>query len=154
MEQVMRRRPGQYSAVRAVSLGVLMVMAAACGQTSAAPSEPGASLPAGSASSGCSIPLPDGIPAPENLVIESCQQSDKMTTFRGTARTAQDVDTVFWGLKSAYASAGYTLYENSNGKIRSAIFGGLGHRKGEIQLKPDTGFLSVSINLYPEDMDQ
>jgi len=77
-----------------------------------------------------------------------------MTTFQGKAQTRQQVDTVFADLKSTYKMSGFTLYDNSAGNIRSVIFGGAGHRKGEIQLNPKSGFLAVSINLYPEDMQQ
>ncbi len=154
MERDMRFSPIGHDRVRAFTAGVFMMAAAACGQTSAEPSPTPASPEASSSAAGCAIALPEGLPVPPNLDIETCQQSEKMTTFRGKAQTRQQVDTVFADLKSTYETAGFTLYDNSAGSIRSVIFGGAGHRKGEIQLNPKSGFLAVSINLYPEDMQQ
>ena len=154
MEQDMRFSPIGHDRIRALSAGLFMIAAAACGQTSAEPSPAPASPQASTTAPGCAIALPEGLHLPQNLHIETCQQTEKMTTFRGKVQTGQQVDTVFADLKSTYEAAGFTLYDNSAGSIRSVIFGGAGHRKGEIQLNPKSGYLAISINLYPEDMQQ
>jgi hypothetical protein len=127
---------------------------AACGQTSADSIAPDLDTRPATASSVCAERLPDEIAVPDGFKIETCTQSETMTTFRGKATAGRDVDAAFIALKSTYKSAGYTLYDNSTGHIRGVIFGGTGHQKGEIQLNPKTGFLAVSINLYPADMEQ
>ena len=132
---------------------VCLGLTAACGQTNAEPPEHQGEAGALTAKIGCAIPLPAEVPVPDKLVIETCTPSDKITGFHGKAPLPKDVDVSFDALKASYAASGYTLYDNSNGKIRSFIFGGKGHRKGETQLNPQEGYLSVSINLYPEDME-
>lgn len=136
----------------ALTMGVAMT--AGCGKTSAEPSPPGALAPASSEASGCAIPFPTEVPVPEKLKIETCTQSEKITGFHGKAPLPDRLDSAFDTLKGAYTAAGYTVYDNSSGKIRSAIFGGKNHRKGEIQLNPKDGYLAVSINLYPADMEE
>ncbi|WP_156945385.1 hypothetical protein [Hyphomonas johnsonii] len=139
------------------ALGALCAVAfglTACGQTNADSLAPEQKANAASADAVCLERLPDEIAVPDAFVVETCTQSEKMTTFRGRATPAQDIDAVFGALKSTYKAAGFTLYDNSNGKIRSVIFGGSGHRKGEIQLNPKDGFLAVAVNLYPLEMEQ
>lgn len=126
----------------------------ACGQTSAESIAPGQEAKVASSDAVCLEHLPEEIAVPDAFVVESCSQSETMTTFRGTAKPQQDIDAAFNALKSSYRSAGFTLYDNSSGKIRSVIFGGTGHRKGEIQLNSKSGFLAVSVNLYPAEMEQ
>jgi|TARA_R110002020_G_scaffold263353_4_gene477979 hypothetical protein len=146
----MRFNPGVGRGTRALLFGVCLVTAVGCGQTSA---EPSASAQAPSSSAGCEIPFPDGIPVPDGLDIETCNQAKDLTGFHGKAPLPKNVDASYAALKGEYEAGGYTLYDQTNGKIRSLIFGGEGHRKGQIQLNPKEGYLSVSINLYPSDME-
>ncbi|MEZ5986073.1 MAG: hypothetical protein R3B94_08990 [Hyphomonas sp.] len=132
---------------------VCLGFTAACGQTNAEPPEHQGEAGALAAETGCAIPLPAEVPVPDKLVIETCTPSDKISGFHGKAPLPKDIDASFDALKASYAASGYTLYDNSNGKIRSFIFGGKGHRKGEMQLNPKEGYLSVSVNLYPENME-
>lgn len=147
----MRFSSGVGSGARAPLFGVCLVTAVACGQTSA---EPSASAQTPSSSAGCAIPFPDGIPVPDGLDIQTCNQAKDLTGFHGKAPLPKDVDASYGALKAAYEAGGYTLYDQTSGKIRSLIFGGEGHRKGQIQLNPKEGYLSVSINLYPADMEE
>jgi len=126
----------------------------ACGQTSAESIAPGQEAKAASRDAICLEHLPEEIAVPDAFVVESCSKSETMTTFRGRAKPHQDIDAAFSALKSIYKSAGFTLYDNSSGKIRSVIFGGTGHQRGEIQLNPKDGFLAVSVSLYPTEMEQ
>ena len=133
-----------------LAVGTFLIAIAACGQTSAEP----ATSQTKTAKDGCAIPFPSDVPVPNNLKIERCNESEKMTGFHGRASLSGNVDTQFKQLKAQYTANGYTLYDNSHGKIRSVIFGGKGVRKGEIQLNPKDGYLSVSVNLYPIDMKE
>lgn len=131
----------------------MLIAAAACNQSNAQSPNSEAQASASADGALCQIPLPDGIPVPENLTIETCQQSGSMTTFRGGVQTRDGVDIVFSNLKATYHGAGFTVFDNTSGAVRSIIFGGSGHRKGEIQLNPKQSAIAVSINLYPEDME-
>ena len=150
----MRFNTGVGSGARALLFGVFLVTAVSCGQTSAEPSAPSPGGETPSQSADCAIPFPDGIPVPDGLKIETCNQAKDLTGFHGKAPLPKDVDASYAALKAAYEAGGYTLYDQSSGKIRSLIFGGEGHRKGQIQLNPKEGYLSVSINLYPSDMEE
>jgi len=131
-------KPG--ACVRALGYGLSLMMAVG-GQASAEPAA-------------CAIPFPAGVPVPEGLDIQTCSPSEAITGFHGKAPLPVDVDASFAALKATYKADGFALYDNSHGKIRSVIFGGKRHRKGEIQLIPNQGYLSVSINLYPADMTE
>jgi hypothetical protein len=126
--------------VHALGLGLCLMMAVG-NQASAEPAA-------------CAIPVPAGVPVPEGLNIQTCSASEKITGFHGKAPLPAEVDASFAALKATYKADGFALYDNSHGKIRSVIFGGKGHRKGEIQLNPKDGYLSVSINLYPADITE
>ncbi|WP_084418010.1 hypothetical protein [Henriciella litoralis] len=139
--------------LRVLAACASVAMMAACGQTNAESPDPQAASN-GPATNSCAIPFPTEIPVPDKLTIESCTPSEKITGFHGKAPLPGNVDTVFEALKADYAANGYSFYDNSNGKIRSGIFGGKQHRKGEIQLNPKDGYLSVSINIYPPDMEE
>lgn len=136
----------------ALTMGI--AMAAGCGKTSAEPSPPASPAPASSGAAGCAIPFPAEVPVPEKLTIETCTPSEKITGFHGKAPLPDRLDVAFDALKGAYTAGGYAVYDNSSGKIRSIIFGGKNHRKGEIQLNPKDGYLAVSINLYPASMEE
>jgi hypothetical protein len=131
-------KPG--TCARALGFGLCLMMAVG-GQVNAEP-------PA------CAVVFPAGIPVPEGLDIQTCSPSETITGFHGKAPLPADVDANFAALKATYKADGFTLYDNSHGKIRSVIFGGQDHRKGEIQLNPKDGYLSVSINLYRADMKE
>ena len=136
--------------LRAVSFVICLAAAAGCGQTNA---EPPATQSESNAA-GCAIPFPEGIPVPEGFDIQTCNQAKDLTGFHGKAPLPKNLDASYAALKSAYKAGGYTLYDQTNGKIRSLIFGGEDRRKGQIQLNPKEGYLSVSINLYPTDMKE
>ena len=137
-------------ALRALGVAVCFVTAAGCGQTSA---EPPATQSESNAAD-CTIPFPAGIPVPEGFDILTCDEAKDLTGFHGKAPLPKNLDASYAALKSEYQAGGYTLYDQTNGKIRSLIFGGEGHSKGQIQLNPKEGYLSVSINLYPADMKE
>ena len=150
----MPSRPTRQKARATLCAAVFAFGLTACGQTSAEPNAPEQDAKVAGRDAICLEDLPQEIAVPDAFVVESCSQSEAMTTFRGRAKPQQDIDAAFSALKSTYQSSGFTLYDNSSGKIRSVIFGGTGHRKGEIQLTPKDGFLAVSVNLYPADMEQ
>ena len=145
---------GVGNGARALLFGVFLVTTAGCGQTSAEPSVPSPSGETPSQSANCAIPFPEGIPVPDGLKIETCNEARDLTGFHGKAPLPKDVDASYAALKAAYQAGGYTLYDQTSGKIRSLNFGGEGHRKGQIQLNPKEGYLSVSINLYPAHMKE
>ena len=150
----MRFSSGVGSGARALLFGVFLVSTVGGGQTSAEPSAPSPSGETPSQGANCAIPFPDGIPVPDGLKIETCDEARDLTGFHGNAPLPKDVDASYAALKAAYEAGGYTLYDQTSGKIRSLIFGGEGHRKGQIQLNPKEGYVSVSINLYPADMKE
>lgn len=150
----MPSRPSKQKPIGMLCVAAFAAGLAACGQTSAESIAPAQEAKVASGDAVCVERLPDAIAVPEAFVVESCSKSETMTTFRGRAKPQQDIDAAFSALKSSYKSAGFTLYDNSSGKIRSVIFGGTGHQKGEIQLNPKSGFLAVSVNLYPAEMEQ
>ncbi|MEZ5938680.1 MAG: hypothetical protein R3C52_10750 [Hyphomonadaceae bacterium] len=138
--------------VSPMTLGLATILLlGGCGPTNAEQPPTGA----GESTSGqadCLTLLPEDLPVPRKLSISSCNTAGKMTGLHGKAPLPKDVDQAFAELKARFKDGGFTVYDNSHNDIRSLIFGGTDRRKGELQMRPKDGALSVSINLYPAKM--